>query len=53
MIFSLRQCANILFLMIFRSPSDMGSKHSEKKSKYRLSFCNLVDFMINKTWERE
>ena len=31
MIFSLRQCANILVLMIFRSPSDMGSKHSEKK----------------------
>ena len=31
MIVSLRQCANILVLMIFRSPSDMGSKHSQKK----------------------
>ena len=50
MIVSLRQCANILVLMIFRSPSDMGSKHSpKKKSKYRLSFCNLVDFVINKS----
>ena len=29
--------------------SDRDSKYSEKKSKYRFSFCNLVDFVINKT----
>lgn len=54
MIVSLRQSGeNILILMIVRSPSDMGGKYSQKKSKYRFSFCNLVHFVINKTWERE
>ena len=32
MIVSLRQCANILVLMIFRSPSNMGSKQAGKKN---------------------
>ena len=34
----------------FLQVSDRDSKYSEKKSKYRFSFCNLVDFVINKTW---
>ena len=54
MIVSLRQCANILVLMIFRSPSDMGCKHSEKKNPSIASvFVIYSDFVVNKTWERE
>lgn len=54
MIVSLRQCANILVLMIFRSPSDMGCKHSEKKNPSIASvFVIYSDFVVNKTWESE
>ena len=42
--------------MIFRSPLDMGSKPlipKKKNPNYRFSSCNLVDFVMNKTRERE
>ena len=54
MIVSLRRSGvNILILKILRSPSDMGSKPRTPKknpSHDRFRFCNLVDFVINKTW---
>ena len=42
-------CRHILVLMIFRSRTGIVNIR-KKKSKYGFSFCNLVDFVINKTW---